>query len=112
VKADFKGRSPGQWTSRPWIATLDGTSAPVDRILLNGKQFVLGAMCWPHDCGGNHVVFLIAMDGSEAYGLISSETLKVPEEYWGRPNVEFTKVLREKMKGELLEFDEYFDLYK
>jgi hypothetical protein len=107
VKAFYKDGS-----SSPWIVNLDGTAAPVDRILLNGKKFILGSMCWPHNCGGNHVVFLIAVDGSESYGLVSSETLKVPEQYFGRPNGELTKLMKTEMKDQLNEYNEYFTTYK
>jgi Inhibitor of vertebrate lysozyme (Ivy) len=107
VTATYKNGS-----TSPWIANLDGTSGPVDKMLLHNKQFVLGSMCWPHNCGGNHVAFLIAMDGSAAYGLLSSETLKEPEQYFGRPSDEMTKLLKTEMKNQLMEGDKYFTTYK
>jgi PAN domain/Inhibitor of vertebrate lysozyme (Ivy) len=95
-----------------WIYNLSSaTSAPVERILMSGKKFILGEACWPHNCGGNHVIFLIAADASEAYGLLSSESLTVSEEYFGSPNKEKVDVLRKRMKGNLHEFDKYYGQY-
>jgi Inhibitor of vertebrate lysozyme (Ivy) len=104
---------PKSFSNQRWIVNLtEATSTPVDRILLAGKQFVLGEACWPHNCGGNHVIFLIAMDGSGAYGLLSSETLKVPEQYFGRPNGDLTKLLKAKMREHLNDGDAYASYYR
>jgi hypothetical protein len=108
VKAYMKDGTTVNWLD----SVNEATSSPVDKVLLSGKRFILGQACWPHNCGGNHVVFLIAIDGSEAYGLLSSETLKVPEQYFGDPKGEMSQLLKAKMKDTLDEFDEYFKYYK
>jgi hypothetical protein len=77
---------PGEYGGAPWIASLDGTGGPLDRVTLREKQFYAGKVCLPHDCGGNFVAFLIAADGSEAFGLIDSRALGVGHRYFGAPD--------------------------
>src|SRR3954470_23315353 len=65
---------PGSFSTNAWINSLDGLSPPVDNLVISYKKFYLGWVCSPADCVGNRVVFLIAQDGSEAYGMLRSKT--------------------------------------
>jgi hypothetical protein len=84
---------PQRYADYRWIKYLDGTTAPVDRVIIAGRSFVLGSVCWPHNCGGNFVAFLVAVDGSEAYGMLRSAELNVADEIFGSPDENKRKML-------------------
>jgi hypothetical protein len=86
---------PPRYANIPWIKYLDGTTGPVDRVSIAGRQFLLGSVCWPHNCGGNSVAFLIAADGSDAYGMLRSTALHSENEIFGTPNETMRKMLAE-----------------
>ena len=88
---------PGPLSTNAWINSLDGLSPPVDRLVISYKRFVLGWVCWPNDCPGNRVVFLIAEDGSEAYGMLRSKTLKANDVFFGAPSDETKVRLRDHL---------------
>jgi hypothetical protein len=46
---------------------------------------------------GNRAVFLIAQDGSEAYGMLRSKALKADDVFFGAPSSDF----RERLKDHL-----------
>jgi len=89
---------PGEYGALPWIAALDGVAGPLDRTTLREKQFYYGKVCIPHDCGGNFVAFLIAMDGSEASGLLASRTLGVGHRIFGAPQGDARRLLEIKLR--------------
>ena len=86
---------PQKYAGQAWIKSLEGTSGPVDRVIVGGKPFVLGSACWPHNCGGNFVAFLIAADGSEAYGMLRSSDLRAQDEAFGSPDETKRRMLTE-----------------
>lgn len=90
---------PPAYGRHAWIKKLEGTTFPVESAQVGGKAFYLGAVCKPHDCGGNSVVFLIATDDSRAYGLLSSQTLSVAEAPFGKPDPEALAIMRKYMKS-------------
>jgi hypothetical protein len=51
------GIVPPEYRKQAWIASLDGTAGPLDRLTLRQKIFYYGKVCIPHDCGGNFVAF-------------------------------------------------------
>ena len=56
-------------------------------------------MCKPHDCGGNEVTFLIAKDGSAAYGLLRSVQLTRSQiTPFGNPNPAARKLLEDSFR--------------
>src|SRR5205085_11189120 len=79
---------PPPFNANPWIMSLDGLSPPVDNPVIAYKKFYLGWLCWPQDCVGSRVVFLVAQDGSEAYGMLRSKALKADEALFGNPSPE------------------------
>ena len=66
---------PSDFRREPWIFRLDGAAGPMDTVSVHGRVFLYGSVCKPHDCAGNFVAFLLAKDGGEAFGELSSDTL-------------------------------------
>ena len=86
---------PVPYSTNAWINSLDGLSPPVDHLVISYKKFYLGWVCWPTDCVGNRVVFLIAQDGSEAYGMLRSKTPKADDLFFGAPSGENKERLKD-----------------
>jgi hypothetical protein len=96
--AAWRGIVPPQFSRQPWIASLAGTASPMERLTIDQKIFYYGKVCIPHDCGGNSTAFLIATDGSEAFGLLVSRTLGVGRSYFGAPHGEARRLLERKIR--------------
>ena len=93
--AAYKKIIPVAWRKAAWVYSLQGTAEPVRTIDLKGKKFLIGHVCKPHDCGGNQLTFLMAIDGSEAYAFANSFDLTKTEDVMvGAPDPETVKVLR------------------
>lgn len=88
---------PPVFANHPWIRTLDGTTGPSSTVNVDNGRFYIGSVCWPHNCGGNTVVYLLALDGSRAYGLLRSETLGINDLYFGAPHPGIQAVLLKYM---------------
>jgi|SRR5262249_13279552 len=88
---------PGAFSANAWVRSLDGLSPPVDGLVIAYKKFFLGWVCWPNDCVGNRIVFLLAQDGSEAYGMLRSKALNADDVFFGAPSSEN----RERLKDHL-----------
>ena len=97
VIAKWQSTVPGSFSTNTWITLLDGLSPPVDSLVISYKKFYLGWVCWPHDCVGNRIVFLIAQDGSEAYGMLRSKALKAEDVFFGAPSAENRERLRDHL---------------
>jgi len=92
--AAFKAIVPKAWRNAAWVYRLQGTAGPVRTIDYSGKKFVLGTVCKPHDCGGNQLTFLLALDGSVAYALANSFDLtQTKDVVVGKPDAEGLKIL-------------------
>ena len=96
--AAWRGIVPPEYSQQPWIASLAGTASPIDRLTVNQKIFYYGKVCIPHDCAGNYTAFLIATDGSEAFGLLVSRTLGAGRRYFGAPSGESRALLERKIR--------------
>ena len=97
IIAKWQSIIPGPFSTNAWVRFLDGLYPPVDGLVISYKKFYLGWVCWPNDCVGNRTVFLIAQDGSEAYGMLRSKVLKADDVFFGAPSVEN----RERLKDHL-----------
>jgi hypothetical protein len=95
--AKWQSIIPGPFSTETWVRFLDGMYPPVDSLVISYKKFYLGWVCWPQDCVGNRAVFLIAQDGSEAYGMLRSKALKADDVFFGAPSSDF----RERLKDHL-----------
>ena len=90
---------PKDLRRQKWISRFEGPSTPLDTVRVGRKTFYLGWVCIPHDCGGNGTAFLIATDGSEAHGAVSSTTLGIRLRYLGAPDAEQRELLLSKLSG-------------
>ena len=97
IVAKWQSTVPGPFSTSAWVRFLDGLAPPVDSLVISYKKFYLGWVCWPHDCVANRTVFLIAQDGSEAYGMLRSKALKADDVFFGAPSNDF----RERLKDHL-----------
>jgi len=97
IIAKWQSIIPGPFSTETWVRFLDGLYPPVDSLVISYKKFYLGWVCWPQDCVGNRTVFLIAQDGSEAYGMLRSKVLKADDVFFGAPSNAF----RERLKDHL-----------
>ena len=97
IIAKWQSIIPGPFSTEAWVRSLDGLYPPVDGLVISYKKFYLGWVCWPQDCVGNRTVFLIAQDGSEAYGMLRSKVLKADDVFFGAPSSNF----RERLKDHL-----------
>jgi Inhibitor of vertebrate lysozyme (Ivy) len=95
--AKWQSTIPGPFSTNAWIRFLDGPAPPVDGLVISYKKFYLGWVCWPHDCVGNRIVFLIAQDGSEAYGMLRSQALKADDVFFGSPSDENRQRLKDHL---------------
>jgi hypothetical protein len=97
IFAKWQSIIPGPFSTNAWIRSLDGLYPPVDGLVISYKKFYLGWVCWPDDCVGNRTVFLIAQDGSEAYGMLRSKALKADDVFFGAPSVENRQRLKDHL---------------
>jgi len=93
--AAWKHVVPKTYRHQQWIVRLFGvTAASVDTVTIQGKRFYYGQVCKAHDCGGNTVTYLIARDGTAAFGLLCSQSLHVRHQFFGKPDDETRRYLR------------------
>ncbi|MPR12565.1 Ivy family c-type lysozyme inhibitor [Microvirga tunisiensis] len=52
-----------------WAGRVHGTGTPVELIRIDGRRYLSGLMCKPHECADSFIVFLVAVDGSRAAAL-------------------------------------------
>ena len=71
----WRAVTPTKFKTVAWVWNFSGTAGPLEARQIGGKPFLLGWVCKPHDCGDNKMTFLLAKDGSAAYGLVRSPTL-------------------------------------
>jgi hypothetical protein len=90
----FQKLIPARWAKIPWVHDLEGTGIPVQSLDFEGKKFMLGRVCRPHDCAGNDVTFLLSEDGATAYARVNSVLLtKGKDEVFGKPSAAALKLL-------------------
>lgn len=58
-------------TLPPWVSELKATSVPVEKISIDGKPYLLGHLCKPHDCAAYQLEVLFTPDGHTAWGFLS-----------------------------------------
>jgi len=84
-----------------WLSVFHGVESPMETLDKGSQPFFLGHVCKPHDCANNGVAFLIAEDGSEAYGLVrSAEASGGMDLFLGDPDEEVKKILLETFGDE------------
>lgn len=53
-----------------WIARADGVSAPYSRVRIDGREYIVGSLCKPHDCMSNRFYGALASDKQHAWGVL------------------------------------------
>ncbi|MCP1241833.1 hypothetical protein GOB86_04460 [Acetobacter lambici] len=61
----------GMSTLPAWVSELKATSVPVEKTSIDGKPYLLGHMCKPHDCAAYQLEVLFTPDGRKAWGFLS-----------------------------------------
>lgn len=96
--AAYKKIVPAKYRKMAWIASLDGTAGPMNPVKDAGKKCLAGSVCWPHNCGGNQVAFLVAEDGSVAVALLRSTDLTGGKDVWfGKPTQAQIGILNDQL---------------
>lgn len=96
--AAYKKIVPAKYKKMAWIASLNGTAGPMRWVKDSGKTCLTGSVCWPHNCGGNQVAFLIAEDGSLAVALLRSADLTDGKDVlFGKPTPEQLAILNHEL---------------
>lgn len=54
-----------------WVVKAAGTSVPTETLKQNGKTYVVGHLCKPHDCADHQLDVVFTEDGKAAWGLLS-----------------------------------------
>ncbi|WP_408873135.1 Ivy family c-type lysozyme inhibitor [Gluconobacter roseus] len=77
-----------------WVTTAHATSVPVSNFSADGKDYILGHMCRPHDCAAEQLEVVFAKDHSAAWGLLSirNET-SLRQNFLGAPDAAMQKIL-------------------
>jgi hypothetical protein len=61
-------------TLPPWVSALKATSVPVEKTSIDGKPYLLGHLCKPHDCAAYQMEVVFTPDGHKAWGFLSVVT--------------------------------------
>lgn len=54
-----------------WVAKAAAVSAPPETLKQDGKSYLAGHLCKPHDCGDNQLDVVFSEDGKTVWGLLS-----------------------------------------
>jgi hypothetical protein len=94
--AAYQAVLPKGFESDAWVRALDGVSEPLRTVRRDGKDYVIGFSCKPHDCGENALTFLAALEGSRAVVAVKSEDRTGGRvEVYGRSTPAERKLLQE-----------------
>lgn len=52
-----------------WVRSGQGTSAPPQRLRWQGKDYLTGMVCQPHNCGNQQLFVVFSADRRQAWGL-------------------------------------------
>lgn len=74
---------PTELENIAWLFQMQAVTTPVETVTLEGQSYYLGWMCQPHDCGDNQAYFIIADQGTEAAGFVSSVKEAIAGRYFG-----------------------------
>lgn len=54
-----------------WVSKAAAVSTPMGNVTFNGKAYLVGHLCKPHDCADNQLEIMFSHDGAQAWGLLS-----------------------------------------
>jgi hypothetical protein len=61
---------PADLRRQAWLYGLHGTAGEVSVVSIDGRRYLTGNVCKPHDCGMHMAAWLIALDHSRAAGVL------------------------------------------
>ena len=61
---------PREMRRQSWLYGLHGTAGEINVVAVDGRRYLTGNVCKPHDCGPHSAAWLIALDHSRAAGAI------------------------------------------
>lgn len=97
--AAWKAATPAAYRGVGWIANFSGVGlGPVESHRIEGREWLVGSVCKPHDCGDNAVAFALAADGAAAYGLLRAVTPRADFVTFGAPPPALRALLMQRLK--------------
>lgn len=79
---------PPAMRRQAWLYGLHGTAGEMGIVPIDGRRYLTGLICKPHDCGPHNAAYLIALDNSRAVGALDlNPSRRGPrrELFFGRP---------------------------
>lgn len=73
-KEPYKKAYQAMFTFPDWVRSGQGTSSPVEEVLIGGDTYTLGQMCKPHDCADNQFIVVFSPDKTKAWGLLATRS--------------------------------------
>ncbi|MFJ7882933.1 Ivy family c-type lysozyme inhibitor [Pseudomonas sp. NPDC096917] len=73
-KEPYKKAYEAMFTFPEWVRSGQGTSSPVQNVVLGGQTYTLGQMCKPHDCADNQFIVVFSPDKTKAWGLLATRS--------------------------------------
>lgn len=61
---------PPELRRQAWLYGLHGTAGEISVVRIDGRRYLTGNVCKPHECGANNAAWLLALDHSRAAGAI------------------------------------------
>lgn len=61
---------PPELRRQAWLYGLHGTAGEIGIVPIDGRRYITGSICKPHDCGPHMAAWLIALDHSRAAGVL------------------------------------------
>ena len=61
---------PPELRRQAWLYGLHGTAGEISAVRIDGRRYLTGNVCKPHDCGPHNAAWLLALDHSRAAGAI------------------------------------------
>lgn len=99
--AAYQKMVPARFHKVAWIYSLEATAGPMEIVQCGGKQCLAGWLCQPHNCGGNELAYLVAVDGTNAVGLLRSNNLtKGKDVLFGKPDTAQLELLKKQLNQE------------
>jgi len=99
--AAYQKMVPDRYRKVKWIYSLEATAGPMATVQCGGKKCLTGSVCQPHDCGGNEFAYLVAVDGSNAVGLLRSANLTNGKDVlFGKPDTAQLELLKKQLTPE------------
>ena len=96
TQAPYKQAYAAMLAYPDWVKTGQGTAAPVEKVVMEGKTWTVGQMCKPHDCAANQLNVVFSPDGKQAWGLLSVRAENAEEfdqQFLGMPDETIKKLL-------------------